>query len=218
MLWRCPILSGHQPYRSLTADVTDPGDGWGTGRYAGVMRYPDGGGLTAEERDRRERVRLQAAELIEAGSSDREIARYFRVSRMSANRWRRALAAGGRAALASKGAGGARCRLSPAQLRELATVLEAGPAAWGWDEDQCWTLARIAELVRRRFRVGYTLAGLDLLLHRIGWSVQVPARQAAERDEAAIERWKQVTWPVIKASSSGWMVAQAEMARVRAAA
>jgi hypothetical protein len=27
--------------------------------------------------------------------------------------------------------------------------------------------------------VEYTLAGLDLLLHRIGWSVQVPARRAA---------------------------------------
>ncbi len=34
---------------------------------------------------------------------------------------------------------------------------------WGWDEDQCWTLARIAEVVRRRFGVEYTLAGLDLL-------------------------------------------------------
>jgi hypothetical protein len=53
-------------------------------------------------------------------------------------------------------------------------VLDAGPAAWGWDEDQCWTLARIAELVRRRSGVDYTLAGLDLLLHRMGWSVQVP--------------------------------------------
>ena len=42
------------------------------------------------------------------------------------------------------------------------------------------------ELVRRRFRVEYTLAGLDVLLHRLGWSVQVPARRAAERDEAAI--------------------------------
>ena len=123
---------------------------------------------------------------------------------MSANRWRRALTAGGRAALASKGAGGARCRLSPAQLRELETVLDASPAAWGWDEDQCWTLARIAELVRRRFGVGYTLAGLDLLLHRIGWSVQVPARQATERDEAAIERWKQVSWPQIKGRRRTW--------------
>jgi transposase len=127
------------------------------------------------------------------------------VSRMSANRWRRALAAGGRRALASQGPGGARCKRSPAQLRELQTVLNAGPAAWGWDEDQCWTLARIADLVRCRFRVDYTLAGLDLLLHRIGWSVQVPARQAAERDEAAIAAWRQEAWPVIKGRRRTWV-------------
>jgi alkylation response protein AidB-like acyl-CoA dehydrogenase len=64
----------------------------GAARYAGSMRYPDGGGLDAIGRARRERVRLAAAELIEAGASDREVARRFRVSRMSANRWRRALA------------------------------------------------------------------------------------------------------------------------------
>jgi hypothetical protein len=57
------------------------------------MRYPDGGGLTAENRVRREQVRLAAADLIQAGASDREVAKRFRVSRMSANRWRHALAA-----------------------------------------------------------------------------------------------------------------------------
>ena len=154
------------------------------------MRYPDGGGLTAEERARREQVRLTAADLIETGASDREIARRLRVSRVSANRWRRALVAGGRAA--------------PAQLRELEAVLDAGPAVSGWDEDQCWTLARIAELVRRRFRAEYTLAGLDLLLHRIGWSVQVPARRAAERDEARIAAWREETWPVVKGRRRTW--------------
>jgi transposase len=168
------------------------------------MRYPDGGGLTAEQRARREQVRVAAAELIEAGASDREVARRFRVSRMSANRWRRALVAGGRAALASRGAGGAKCKLTAPQLRELEAVLDAGPAAWGWDEDQCWTLARIAEVVRGRFGVGYTLAGLDLLLHRIGWSVQVPAQRAAERDEARIAAWREETWPVVKGRRRTW--------------
>jgi hypothetical protein len=52
--------------------------------------------------------------------------------------------------------------------------------------------------------VGYTLPGLDLLLRRIGWSVQVPARQATERDEAAIGRWKEVDWPAIKGRRRTW--------------
>ena len=168
------------------------------------MRYPDGGGLDAAERARREQVRLAAAELIETGASDWEVARHFRVSRMSANRWRRALSAGGRAALASKGAGGAKCKLTTAQLRELETLLDAGPAVHGWDEDQCWTLARIIEVVRGRFGVSYTLAGMDLLLHRIGWSVQIPARRAAERDEAAIAAWREERWPVVKGRRRTW--------------
>jgi transposase len=172
------------------------------------MRYPDGGGLTAQERARRERVRLAAAEMIEAGASDREVARRFRVSRMSANRWRRALAAGGRPALATKGAGGARCKLTAAQVAELEEVLDAGPAVCGY-ADQCWTLARIADQVWQRFGVEYTLAGMDVLLHRVGWSVQVPARRAAERDEGKIARWREETWPVIKAFASGGMVARA---------
>src|SRR6516164_7359698 len=117
------------------------------------MRYPDGGGLTAVERVRRERVRLAAAEMIEGGASDRQVAKRFRVSRMSANRWRRALAAGGREALASKGAGGARCKLTPAQVAVLEAVLDAGPAACG-HADQCWTLARIADQAWQRFGGG----------------------------------------------------------------
>src|SRR3954451_23722769 len=98
------------------------------------MRYPQGGGLTAEERARRERGRLGAGEWIEEGATDREVAERFRVTRMSANRWRHALAVGGRPALASKGAGGARCRLSRAQLDELQVLLDAGKAAEGWTD------------------------------------------------------------------------------------
>ena len=68
-------------------------------------------------------------------------------------------------------------------------MLDAGPAGSDGDEDQCWTLARIAELVWRRLRVGYTLAGLDLL-NRPG---EDPARRAAERDEAWIAAWLEET-------------------------
>jgi hypothetical protein len=59
-------------------------------------------------------------------------------------------------------------------------------------------------MVWRRFGVGYTLTGPDLLLHRLGWSVQVPARQAAERDEAVITGWRQEAWPVVKRRRRTW--------------
>jgi transposase len=177
------------------------------------MRYPDGGGLTADERARREELRFAAADLIEAGASDLEIARLFRVTRMSVGRWRRALADGGRDALASKGPGGARCKLDPAQLKELEAVLDAGPAASGWDEDQCWTLARIAEVIHQRFGADYTLAGVCLLLHRMGWSVQVPARRAAERDEEKIAAWRDEQWPVLKGWRRTWAPGSASRTR-----
>jgi Winged helix-turn helix len=63
------------------------------------------------------------------------------------------------------------------------------------------TLARITEVIRGRFKVESTLPGADLLLHRIGWSVQVPARQAAEQDEARTTTWREETWPIVKTAA-----------------
>jgi transposase len=55
-----------------------------------------------------------------------------------------------------------------------------------------------------RFKVGCTLAGVGLLLHRTGWSVQVAARRAAERDGARIATWRQEGWPVVKGRRRTW--------------
>jgi transposase len=158
------------------------------------MRYPDGGGLTAAGRVRREQVRLAAAAMYEQDIKPVQVAHELRVSTKSAYQWRRCWRAGGKAALASKGAGGAVCRLSAAQLARLRAALDAGPASWGWAEDQRWTLERVATLIGRLFHVRYTLRGTSYLLHRMGYTPQVPVHRAAERDEKAIATWRDVTW------------------------
>jgi putative transposase len=158
------------------------------------VRYADGGGLTAEGRARREKVRLQAAEMFAQDADPVRIARSLRVSTKSVYQWRRAWRAGGQEGLTSKGPGGSPCRLDEAQLEQLRAAIEAGPAVHGWAQDQRWTLARAAALAARLFGTSYTLRGMSFLLHRIGYSPQVPVHRAVERDEAAVAEWRAVTW------------------------
>jgi transposase len=148
--------------------------------------------LTAEGRVRREQVRMQAVRMFEQRAPAAKIAAELRVTEQSVRRWRKAWLAGGPAGLASKGQA-AQCRLDEGQLAELETVLEAGPLAAGYD-DQRWTLARVRDLIARRFRVRYTIPGTWYLLRRRGWTCQAGARRAIERDDGAIEVWKQQTW------------------------
>src|SRR4051812_43888370 len=170
------------------------------------MRYPDGGGLSPAARERRETLRVQAARVFAGGvgpggggapvRGGTKAAHQWRGRRggrggggggparpggggstKSAYRWRRRGRAGGGAALASTGPGGASCRLSDAQLQRLRAELERGPAEHGW-ADQRWTLARIATLIARLFHLRYTQRGTAYLLHRMGWSWQVPRHRA----------------------------------------
>lgn len=182
--------------------------GWGdSGRwrcYIIVMRYADGGGLTAVGRAKREAVRFEAAEMFEQGVRPPEVARRLRVSRKSAYAWHASWREGGTAALASRGVGGLPCRLGDAQAERLQSELEAGPAAHGWSEDQRWTLARVAELIHRLFGHRYTPRGVSYLLHRLGFSPQVPAHRAVERDEQAVARWRTEHWSRVRGRPSSW--------------
>src|SRR5437764_8876394 len=175
------------------------------------MRYAQGGGLTAEGRRRREQVRLEAARRFERRVPAAVIAAELRVSERSVRRWRQAWQAEGLAGLASLGQA-AQCRLDEEQLAALDVALGAGPLAAGWT-DQRWTLARVRDLVAIKFGEQYTVPGIWYLLRRRGWTCQLGARRAIERDDGAVEVWKTTTWTQIKAGSSEWMVAQAEMAR-----
>jgi transposase len=167
-------------------------------RYLIRVRYPDGGGLTTEGRARREAVRLQAAELFAQDVPVPEIARRLRVSHNAVYVWRRRWRANGEAGLVSKGASGTDCRLTSEQQDRLAAALREGPAAHGYTEDQRWTLARIADLIARLFRIRYSLRGVSLLLHRMGFSPQMPAHRPIERDEDKIATWRREAWQEAK--------------------
>lgn len=141
---------------------------------------------------------MRAAELFEQRVKPTEVARRLRVSVKSAYQWHQWWREGGAEALNSRGPGGSRCRLSPGCLVKLAAYLERGPAVHGWVEDQVWTAARVVTLIRRKFHVTYSVSGATRLMHRLGFSPQVPARRVAERNEQAVTVWNEVTWAEVK--------------------
>ncbi|WP_455770669.1 helix-turn-helix domain-containing protein [Streptomyces antibioticus] len=48
------------------------------------------------------------------------------------------------------------------------------------------------------FHKSYTGPGVCLLLHRHGWSPQVPARKAVQRDDRTVATWVKESWPAVE--------------------
>lgn len=92
---------------------------------------------------------------------------------------------------------GARRRNCRPRIKRLTTLLLDGATAQGY-ATELWTLARVAQVIEREFGVSYCTTGVWLLLGRLGWSCQKPERQARERNDAEIARWRRVTWPKLR--------------------
>jgi transposase len=142
--------------------------------------------------------RVKGVRLLQQGERPAEVARRTGVSRQSVMRWERALASKGFTQVAQVGRRGRPRRLTEEQLRELARRLKQGALAAGY-ATEIWTLPRIAALITERFGVHLARSSVwNVLREQMGWSVQRPARQARQRDERAIAKWKNKRWPQLK--------------------
>lgn len=140
---------------------------------------------------------MEAVERFAADVPNGEIAKELRVSVRSVQRWRRAWQDSSSEGLWSVGPV-SRPKLSDTLFAVLDAELAKGPVVHGWP-DQTWTLARIKTLIGRRFHKSFSLSGVSQMLRRHGWSHNVPARRAVERDEAAVAGWVKETWPSVEA-------------------
>jgi transposase len=159
------------------------------------MSRPPG---TAAELERRRR---RAVEAVRAGEQPAAVARVLGVGRGTVSRWLKdARRPGG---LAAKPRGNPPPKLTPAQDRRLLGLLRQGADAHGWP-NRLWTTARVAALIRRHFGVTYHPDHVGRFLRqRLNWTPQKPRRQARERDEDAIERWKRTVFPRIARAARG---------------
>ncbi len=144
-----------------------------------------------------ERRRRRAMALLADGLQPVDVATRLGVDRRSVRRWRAAQRRDGDAGIRARPAAGRPPKLTPPQRARLAALLLHGAQAAGYPT-ALWTCPRVAAVIRRHFGVRYHVDHVGRLLHALGWSPQRPARRAVERDEVAIRRWVQETWPRVK--------------------
>jgi len=150
-----------------------------------------------------EQRRKWAVQLLNNGLGICETARQVGASPSSVVRWRDAYKKGGPNALNSRPPPHRPCRLTEKQLQKLQSILLKGARANGY-KTELWTLKRIAQVIRRNFGVDYQLSGVWYILSRLRYSCQKPQRRAKERNEQAIETWRNQRWPYIKKRTKNW--------------
>jgi len=137
-------------------------------------------------RDEMESRRLLAAQDLEVGLTQAEVARKFGVSRTTASRWRRALSGRGVEALRKRRASGRPPRLTEEQLKAVAEMFLAGPEAAGFPATR-WTTARFAEAVYQRFGVRYDPDHAGRIIHRLGLPTRTRKRRQVEEAPKVFE-------------------------------
>jgi transposase len=143
-------------------------------------------------------VRRQiAGRLLQEGMGIRQVARLVGAAPGSVFRWKKALEEGGKEALAAKPHPGRPSRLTAEQKEGLKATLLRGPRAAGFRTD-LWTLKRVAQVIESHYGVKYHPGHVWHILRDMDWSPQKPERRARERDEEAIERWREEEWPRIE--------------------
>jgi transposase len=140
---------------------------------------------------------MRAWELKQQGWAQRDIAAALGITEAAVSQWMAAARRDGPDALLAHPAPGPTPKLTAAQKRLLPDFLWHGPEAYGF-RGEVWTCSRLARAIEEELGVRYSKSQVSRLLRELGWTPQVPITRAIQRDEGAIDRWRQEVWPGLK--------------------
>lgn len=131
-----------------------------------------------DERTRESR-RNKGFRLLQAGTSQAEVARRLRVSRATVHSWNRQLEYGThRRAITSRR--GAPSRLSATDCLRLRRLLERCPVGQAAASGR-WTLGAIAALIEQEFGISYSRSQVSRIVRGIGWDLRKGCAMPADR-------------------------------------
>ena len=153
--------------------------------------------LPLESREAKEKRRFKAAKLFKKGIHQAEVARRLGVTPAAVHGWFHTWKTQGIKGLRSQGPPGFPSRLTEQDRRKCRAAILKGARKFGYDTD-LWTLARIRTVMKRVTKKSFGITRVWQIVLSLGFTNQKPKRRSTERDEGAIRRWKDHTFPRLK--------------------
>ncbi len=149
---------------------------------------------TKQEQEAR---RLAAGRLLLAGKKNVDVVHALKMSPSSVRRWKAIVQRDGLEGLRTKPVAGRPSKLSKERKKTLVRILLKGAQAAGFPSD-LWTGKRVAQVIRRKFKVDYHPHHVLKLLRQLALTPQKPQRRARQQVPDTLDHWRDVAWPRIK--------------------
>ena len=144
--------------------------------------------------------RISALLLLGDGHPVALVAQRLGVCKQTIYNWVHAFLLRRWASLRPRTSPGRPAKLTAAQKAQLASLLDAGPLAAGYDTG-CWNSALIQDLIWRELGCLYNVHYLSALLGTLGYSYQKARFVSDHLDEPKRQHWLTVIWPTIVANA-----------------
>lgn len=139
-----------------------------------------------------------AVERVRCGEKPSAVMKSLGFCRTTVYRWLRSYRRGGEAALGGHKSPGPTPKLTGTQQRQVrGWIVGKDPRQWGFDFG-LWTRKVVQQMILDKFGGSLTLPSVGRLLTSLGITPQKPLRRAYERDEAAVTKWKEETYPQLR--------------------
>lgn len=149
---------------------------------------------TAAELEARRRL---AVDRVGEGWSQKDVAAFLGVHRVTVAKWVARHRADGADGLTAKPTPGRPRFLTADQEKQVLGWLSEPPTTHGFDTD-LWTARRVADLILTKLGVRFHPNYLREWLSTRGYTPQKPARRARQRNPEGIARWVAEDWPRIQ--------------------
>ena len=149
---------------------------------------------SAEELERRRRL---AVDRLREGYTQPEVADFLKVNVRTVRKWWRLYRKQGDHGLDAKAHPGRPRKLARRQEGSVLKWLRKSPKSFGFATD-LWTAPRLTQVIQRKFGIPFHPRYLNQWLAERRITPQKPQRQARERNDEEVQRWKKHDWPRLK--------------------